>query len=70
MIYRYNIDTDDNAIFSTQFSGIVIADSTEDAIKKVEAKYSEYEIDDIWEWAEDMYYDKEHPDVIEIVGDN
>lgn len=51
--------------------GIVIADSIEDASKKLENFLSEERSIDkviVWPWHLDDYYDEENPDVLDIYG--
>lgn len=64
-IFRYSIQLG-------TFGGVVLAETQDDAFRKVENKYYNdgYEMSDIlvWEFANDDYFDAANPDVIECYG--
>lgn len=48
--------------------GLIIAETKQDAIQKLKAKYGDKAVIDaeVWEWEMDEYFDSEHPDVFNI----
>lgn len=50
--------------------GLLLADSVEDAMAKLNKKYGDSERTKflVWLWKNDDYYDEENPDVFDIYG--
>ncbi len=50
------------------YGGMVLADTKEEAMSKLQAKYGEKETTDmlVWAWESDDYYDAENPDILNI----
>ena len=60
-IYRYSVN-------EGGFGGVVIADTLDEAAKRVKKKYGNANEIVVWEFLNDDYYDEKNKDVIECYG--